>query len=214
VGTNIIEREKRAFSKIFSIIDIPNLLDIQLESFENFLQRHVDSEKRKNEGLQAVFEDVFQKTDDAEEGIVDIHGNYRLKFIKYDIGEPKYTVRECQDRDMTYAGSLKATLQLVIYQKGEKGEERPVKDIMEQEVYLGDLPLMTPAGTFIINGAERVIVSQLHRSPGIFFSEEIHPNGKRLYSAGSFPIGVPGWSSPWISTISCSSTSTAGGRSR
>ena len=187
MGKKIIEREKHAFSKIVSIIDIPNLLDIQLQSFENFLQRQVASEKRRNEGLQAVFEDVFQKTSDAEEGIVDIHNNYRLKFIKYDIGEPKYTVRECQDRDMTYAGSLKATLQLVIYQKGEKNEERPVKDIMEQEVYLGDLPLMTPAGTFVINGAERVIVSQLHRSPGIFFSEEIHPNGKRLYSARIIP---------------------------
>ncbi|MCK4232271.1 DNA-directed RNA polymerase subunit beta, partial [candidate division WOR-3 bacterium] len=113
--------------------------------------------------------------------------NYRLKFVKFDVGEPKYTVRECQERDMTYAGSLKATLQLVIYEKGDKGEKKPVRDVMEQEVYLGDLPLITKAGTFVINGAERVIVSQLHRSPGIFFAEEIHPNGKRLYSARIIP---------------------------
>ncbi|MCK4596889.1 DNA-directed RNA polymerase subunit beta, partial [bacterium] len=177
----------RSFSKIPSIIDIPNLLDIQLKSFESFLQKDVPPEKREKEGLQEVFEDSFLKTKEKDEGISDIHGNYRLKFVKYDVGEPKYTVRECQERDMTYAGSLKATLQLVIYEKGDKGERKPVRDVMEQEVYLGDLPLITKAGTFVINGAERVIVSQLHRSPGIFFAEEIHPNGKRLYSARIIP---------------------------
>jgi DNA-directed RNA polymerase subunit beta len=177
----------RSFSKIPSIIDIPNLLDIQLKSFESFLQMDVPPEKREREGLQEVFEDSFLKTKEKDEGISDIHGNYRLKFVKFDVGEPKYTVRECQERDMTYAGSLKATLQLVIYEKGDKGEKKPVRDVMEQEVYLGDLPLITKAGTFVINGAERVIVSQLHRSPGIFFAEEIHPNGKRLYSARIIP---------------------------
>ncbi len=176
----ITQLAERDFSKIRSIIDIPNLLDIQLESFRNFLQVDVDPEKRDNDGLQAVFADVFP--------IDDIHGNYKLEFVKYDVAEPKYSVRECQERDMTYAGPLKATLRLIIYDKGDKGAKKTVKDIMEnREVYLGDLPLMTEAGTFIINGAERVIVSQLHRSPGIFFSEDIHPNGKRLYSARIIP---------------------------
>ncbi|MFC1682651.1 DNA-directed RNA polymerase subunit beta [Candidatus Zixiibacteriota bacterium] len=182
--------QKKDFSKITPIIDVPNLLDVQLRSFEDFLQKDVPPEKRQLEGLQGVFKDIFQTAQGVDEGITDIHNNYRLNFVKYEVGEPKYSVRECQERDMTYAGPLKATLQLVVYQKGEKGEKvekKPVKDIIEQEVYLGDLPLITPAGTFVINGAERVIVSQLHRSPGIFFSEEIHPNGKRLYSARIIP---------------------------
>jgi DNA-directed RNA polymerase subunit beta len=180
VRKEITQMKTRDFSKIPPIIDIPNLLDVQLESFEIFLQKDVKVKKREKEGLQAVFEDIFP--------IDDIHGNYRLEFVRYDIGESKYTVRECQERDMTYAGPLKATLRLVIYEKRGKGEEKVVKEIMEpREVYLGDLPLITDAGTFVINGAERVIVSQLHRSPGIFFAEDIHPNGKRLYSARIIP---------------------------
>ena len=171
--SKITEMKKRDFSKIPPIIDIPNLLDIQLESFENFLQKDVPPEKREKEGLQGVFQDIFP--------IDDIHSNYRLEFVKYDVGEPKYTVRECQERDMTFAGPLKATLRLIVYDKGAKSEEKPVKEVLApREVYLGDLPLITDAGTFVINGAERVIVSQLHRSPGIFFAEDIHPNGKRL----------------------------------
>jgi DNA-directed RNA polymerase subunit beta len=180
VLSKITQLKKRNFSQIPPIIDIPNLLDVQLESFANFLQMDVSPESREDEGLQGVFQDIFP--------IDDIHGNYRLEFVKYDVGEPKYTVRECQERDMTYAGPLKATLRLIIYEKGSKGQKKPVKEVMEpREVYLGDLPLITEAGTFVINGAERVIVSQLHRSPGIFFAEDIHPNGKRLYSARIIP---------------------------
>lgn len=177
--SEITKMKKRDFSKIPPIIAIPNLLDVQLKSFNDFLQKAAEPEQRKGEGLEGVFRDIFP--------IEDVHGNYRLEFIKYDVGEPKYTVRECQERDMTYAGPLKTTLRLIIFEKGDKGEKK-IKDIMEnREVYLGDLPLMTEAGTFVINGAERVIVSQLHRSPGIFFAEEIHPNGKHLYSARIIP---------------------------
>jgi len=169
--------ERVSFSKIPSIMEIPNLLDVQLQSFESFLQSRVPPSRRENIGLQAVFNEIFP--------IQDTRGNFSLEFVSYSLGEPKYEVDECQERDVTFAVPLKATLRLVV--RENVNGEREVKDIIEQEVYLGELPVITDKGTFIINGAERVIVSQLHRSPGVFFDEEIHPNGKRLYSTRVIP---------------------------
>ncbi|HKW50408.1 MAG TPA: DNA-directed RNA polymerase subunit beta, partial [Candidatus Eisenbacteria bacterium] len=172
-------KERRSFSKIERDwdIQIPNLLDVQLDSFRGFLQADVDPMKRKNEGLQEVFQSVFPISDPRE--------FFSLEFVRYDLGEPKYSMDECQERDLTYSVPLKATLRLRIREDTEEG--RKDKSIIEQEVYLGELPIITDKGTFIINGAERVIVSQLHRSPGVFFDESVHPSGKKLYTARIIP---------------------------
>jgi len=156
---------------------MPNLNEIQLSSYQNFLQLDIPPEKRRDQGLQAVFKSIFP--------IADVHNSMNLEFVDYSIGVPKYSKEECIERDMTFAAPLKATLQLIAYEKSEG--EQVVKNIVSQQVFLGELPLMTESGTFIINGAERVIVSQLHRSPGVFFSQETHPNGKLLFSARIIP---------------------------
>jgi DNA-directed RNA polymerase subunit beta len=169
--------QRKSFSKLKSVVELPNLLEVQLRSFREFLQPDVPPEKREDKGLQAVFKAVFP--------ISDVRENYSLEFIKYMLGTPRYTIRECQDRNMSLSAPLKATLRLVV--RETTGKSKSVKDIIEQDVFLGELPLITQKGTFIINGAERVVVSQLHRSPGVFFDEEIHPNGKRLYSARIIP---------------------------
>jgi DNA-directed RNA polymerase subunit beta len=171
--------ERRSFSKIARDWDlqIPNLLDVQLDSFRNFLQADTDPTKRKNEGLQEVFHSVFPISDPRE--------FFSLEFVRYDLGDPKYSVDECQERDLTFSVPLKATLRLRVREETEEG--RKDKSIIEQEVYLGELPIITDKGTFIINGAERVIVSQLHRSPGVFFDETLHPSGKKLYTARIIP---------------------------
>ena len=168
---------RRSFSRLKSDADIPNLLDVQLKSYEDFLQFDLDPEKRENKGLQVVFKTVFP--------ISDVRENYSLEFVKYMLGTPRYNVRECLERNMSYAAPLKATLRLVV--RESQGKTKTVKDIIEQDVFLGELPLITEKGTFLINGAERVVVSQLHRSPGVFFDEEIHPSGKRLFSARIIP---------------------------
>ena len=172
-------KERRSFSKIDRAWDlqIPNLLDVQLDSFRGFLQADVDPMKRKNEGLQEVFNSVFPISDPRE--------FFSLEFVRYDLGDPKYSVEECQERDLTFSVPLKATLRLRVREETEEG--RKDKSIIEQEVYLGELPIITDKGTFIINGAERVIVSQLHRSPGVFFDETIHPSGKKLFTARIIP---------------------------
>ncbi len=170
--------KKISFAKPLKPVEYPHLLDVQTLSYENFLQATVPPEKRRNIGLQAVFNEIFPITDTNE--------NYSLEFVEYRLSEPKYTVEECRDRDMTYSVSLKALLRLVI--KEDIGEMKQVKDILEKEVFLGELPLLTDLGTFIINGAERVIVSQLHRSPGVVFEETIHPNGQKLYSSRVIPF--------------------------
>lgn len=169
--------ERKSYSKLPEILDLPHLLEVQRESYREFLQADIEPENRKKAGLQAVFSEIFPVTD--------VHENYSLEFVKYMVGPARYSIGECQERNMTYAAPLKATLRLVIRVPEEKTKR--VRDIIEQDVFLGDLPLLSPTGTFIINGAERVIVSQLHRSPGVFFDEEIHPNGKRLYSARIIP---------------------------
>jgi DNA-directed RNA polymerase subunit beta len=169
---------RRDYSKLPHVIDMPNLLAVQIDSFRAFLQADLTPVERKNQGLQAVFLDIFP--------ITDIHDNFSLEFIEYMLGDPKYSIRECQERGMTYAIPLKAKLRLVIREEEDSGDKK-VRDIIEQIVYLGEMPLITDKGTFIINGAERVIVSQLQRSFGVFFSEETHPNGKQLYSARIIP---------------------------
>ena len=168
--------ERITFGKIPEIIDAPDLLNVQLESWEGFLQAEVGPSRRKNKGLQAVFKMNFPVTDARE--------NFLLEFIEYYVEKPKYSVRECEERGLTYAVPIKAKLRLS--QKAEDG--KGYVNTIEQDVYLGNLPTMTNRGTFIINGAERVVVSQLHRSPGVFFSESVHPNGTPIYSARIIPF--------------------------
>src|SRR5437764_8674979 len=161
----------------------PHLLDIQTRAFASLLQPDGKGAERTDMGLERVFKDVFP--------IQDVNGNYSLEFVKYALGESKYSVEECIERDMTYSVPLKATLQLVVMEEvGETTKTKRPKNIIEKEVYLGELPILTPLGTFVINGAERVIVSQLHRSPGVVFEESIHPNGQRLFSARIIPFRV------------------------
>jgi DNA-directed RNA polymerase subunit beta len=167
-----------SFAKLGGTMNMPDLLAVQKESFAHLLQADITPEKRVNDGLQAVFQDVFP--------ITDVKENYSLEFVKYSIGEPKYTVEECQERDMTFAAPLKATLRLVM--KEEVEGEKKIKAVTEKEVFLGEVPLLTDLGTFVINGAERVIVSQLHRSPGVVFEENVHPNGQKLYSSRIIPF--------------------------
>jgi DNA-directed RNA polymerase subunit beta len=156
---------------------MPNFLEVQLKSYDDFLQMETPADKRERRGLHQIFQEIFP--------VMDIHENYSLEYVGYHLGPTRYSIEECRERNMTFAAPLKVTMRLVSRQ-GE-GEEKEIKDIIEQDVYLGELPLVTEWGTFIINGAERVIVSQLHRSPGVFFDEEIHPNGKRLFSARIIP---------------------------
>jgi DNA-directed RNA polymerase subunit beta len=171
------------FSKIEKIIDIPNLIDVQRNSYEGFLQKDIPPEERLEIGLQAVFKSVFP--------IRDFNETASLEFVSFSLGEPKYEVDECRQRGMTFAAPLKVIVRLINYEVDEEERKaRPrVRDIKEQEVYFGEIPLMTDKGTFIVNGTERVIVSQLHRSPGILFEHEkgrTH-TGKPLYSARIIP---------------------------
>ena len=168
-----------SFSKIPDVMEVPNLLAIQLESYSSFLQANADPEKRKDQGLESVFRSVFP--------IESPKGKYLLEYHGYIVGESKYSEEECKERDLTHSAPLKARLRLVINEEDPETKERRIKDIVQSEVFLGEIPLLTDKGTFIINGAERVIVSQLHRSPGVFFGDEIHPNGKRLFNARIIP---------------------------
>src|SRR5919197_894340 len=167
-----------SFGKLEQGMEMPHLLDIQTRAFEALLQTDAAAHEREDVGLERVFKDLFP--------ITDVHENFSLEFVRYSLGEPKYTVEECIERDMTYSAPLKATLQLVINEV--VNEQKRPRNIIEKEVYLGELPLLTPLGTFVINGAERVIVSQLHRSPGVVFEESTHPNGQRLISARIIPF--------------------------
>src|SRR5215472_14390956 len=173
-------RVRRSFGKIKKIIDIPNLIEIQKRSYDEFLQHGVTAENRQEVGLQAVFKSVFP--------IKDFNETASLEFVSYELGEPKYDVEECHQRGMTYAAPIKVKIQLVIWDV-EQGR-RSIKNVKEQEVYFGEIPLMTGNGTFMVNGTERVIVSQLHRSPGVFFEHDkgrTHSSGKLLYSARIIP---------------------------
>jgi len=173
--TRLIERFN--FGTFSDATAMPNFLEVQVESYNNFLQPDVPSSKRQMAGLHQIFSEIFPVTD--------VHENYSLEYVGYHLGPTRYSIDECRERNMTFAAPLRVTMRLISRQ-GE-GEEKQVKDIIEQDVYLGELPLVTEWGTFIINGAERVVVSQLHRSPGVFFDEDLHPNGKKLYSARIIP---------------------------
>jgi DNA-directed RNA polymerase subunit beta len=173
------ENGRVTFSNIPDIMEMPNLLAVQLESYANFLQADTEPERRKNQGLESVFQSVFP--------IESPKGKYILEYHGYIVGETKYSEEECKERDLTFAAPLKARLRLVINEEDPDTQESKIKDIIQSEVFLGEIPLLTDKGTFIINGAERVIVSQLHRSPGVFFGDEIHPNGKRLFNARIIP---------------------------
>jgi DNA-directed RNA polymerase subunit beta len=181
---NVIQsnfRIRKHLGRVRKVIEVPNLIDIQKTSYDKFLQSNVPQNDRSEVGLQAVFRSVFP--------IKDFNGTSELVFVSYNLEKPKYDVEECRQRGMTYAAPIKVTTQLMIYDTREGGE-RIVRDIKEQEVYFGEIPLMTDTGTFIINGTERVVVSQLHRSPGVFFDHDkgkTHSSGKVLYSARIIP---------------------------
>ncbi len=167
-----------SFAKLHSAMPMPNLLDVQTRSFGKLVDTAASEVETWDFCLERVFQDIFPVTA--------VNGDLELEFVSCALGEPKYSVEECIERDMTFAAPLKATLRLVIYEK--TGRKKQVDTIIEKEVYLGDLPLLTSLGTFIINGAERVVVSQLHRSPGVVFEEDIHPNGTRLNKARIIPF--------------------------
>ena len=185
------------FAKLGRVMPMPNLLDVQLRSFEQLVDSDSNPDEQWDFGLDRVFSEIFP--------ISDVNDYFTLEFISAALGEPKYSVEECIERDMTYAAPLKATLRLIVWEQPEEDEEERKKrrkrkkkgpppadrkpvDIIEKEVYLGDLPLLTELGTFVVNGAERVVVSQLHRSPGVVFEESIHPNGTKLYSSRIIPF--------------------------
>jgi len=176
------KRIRKNFGKRPTILDVPYLLSIQVDSYNKFLQKSKTIEERDDKGLHAAFQSVFP--------IVSYSGNAALEYVSYRLGTPVFDVKECQMRGLTYAAPIRVLVRLVIYDKEASGTPKPVKDIREQEVYLGEMPLMTDHGTFVINGTERVIVSQLHRSPGVFFDHDkgkTHSSGKLLFSARVIP---------------------------
>ncbi|MEK7191543.1 MAG: DNA-directed RNA polymerase subunit beta, partial [Pseudomonadota bacterium] len=173
---------RKSFGKRSSILKAPYLLEIQKQSYRQFLQAEVPPEQRIDQGLQAAFKTVFP--------IESYNGNAALEFVSYRLGTPGFDVKECQQRGLIYAAPLRVLLRLVVFDKDESTGAKTVRDIKEQEVYMGEIPLMTDHGTFIINGTERVIVSQLHRSPGVFFEHDFgktHSSGKLLFSARVIP---------------------------
>jgi len=173
---------RKHFAKVTNIIDIPNLIDIQKTSYKRFLQAELPPSARKPSGLEAVFRSVFP--------IRDFSDTCSMEYVSYGLGTPKYDVEECHQRGMTYAAPIKVKVRLVTWDLDKESGTQSIRDIKEQEVYFGEIPLMTENGTFIINGTERVIVSQLHRSPGVFFAHDkgkSHSSGKVLYSARVIP---------------------------
>src|SRR5262244_2478391 len=175
-------RVRKNFAKISKIIDIPNLIDIQKQSYEKFLQKDVPADQREDIGLQGVFKSVFPIKDFSETS--------SLEFVSYTLDKPKYDVDECRQRGMTFAAPIKVIIRLVVWDTNEETGSQSIRDVKEQEVYFGEIPLMTENGTFIINGTERVVVSQLHRSPGVFYDHDkgkTHSSGKLLYSARVIP---------------------------
>ncbi len=173
---------RKSFASIKKIIDIPNLIDVQKRSYRRFLQDDVPPDKHEDVGLQGVFKSVFP--------IKDFNETSSLEFVNYILEKPKYDVDECNQRGMTYSAPVKVVIRLVVWDKDAETGTRSIRDVKEQEVYFGEIPLMTEHGTFVINGTERVVVSQLHRSPGVFFNHDhgkTHSSGKLLYSARVIP---------------------------
>ncbi|QSB02109.1 DNA-directed RNA polymerase subunit beta [Methylomonas sp. BW4-1] len=176
------KRIRNNFGKGSEVLEVPYLLATQIDSYANFLQSGIDPDKRRNQGLHAAFSSVFP--------VVSHSGYAVLEYVKYRLGEPAFDVRECQQRGATFSAPLRVLVRLVIYDKDAPANTKVVKDIREQEVYMGELPLMTDNGTFVINGTERVIVSQLHRSPGVFYDHDkgkTHSSGKLLFNARVIP---------------------------
>ncbi|MGB8548470.1 MAG: DNA-directed RNA polymerase subunit beta, partial [Xanthobacteraceae bacterium] len=176
------KRVRKFFGKIHEVAEMPNLIEVQKASYDQFLLVKEPHGGRPDEGLQAVFKSVFP--------ITDFSNTAQLEFVRYEFEAPKYDVDECRQRGMTYAAPLKVTLRLIVFDIDEETGARSVKDIKEQDVYMGDIPLMTSNGTFIVNGTERVIVSQMHRSPGVFFDHDkgkTHSSGKLLFAARIIP---------------------------
>ncbi len=179
----IMRRVRKSFAKTSQILEPPHLIAMQRHSYEHFLQRDIAPEERKDHGLQSIFQSIFP--------ITDFNGLCSLEFVRYSFGEPKYTVAECIERGMTYEAPLKITVRLITFDVDEETGVQTVRDIKEQEVFLGALPLMTSDGVFVVNGTERVIVNQLQRSPGLFYTHDhgkSHASGKRLYSARIIPV--------------------------
>ena len=176
------KRIRKSFGRIPEVAEMPNLIDVQRASYEAFLQMHTPHDSRTNTGLQEVFRSVFP--------IDDFAGRGRLEFVYYELEDPKYDVEECIQRGLNYAAPLKVILRLIVWDVDEDTGARSIRDIKEQPVYMGDMPLMTDNGTFVINGTERVIVSQMHRSPGVFFDHDkgkTHSSGKYLFTARVIP---------------------------
>jgi len=176
------KRIRKDFGKRKSILDVPYLLETQIASYNEFLQTEIREDKRRERGLHGALRSVFP--------ITSYSGNAALEYVSYKLGEPTFDVKECKLRGMSYGAPLRVKVRLVIYDKESSAKQKPVKYVKEQEVYMGDLPLMTETGTFIVNGTERVIVSQLHRSPGVFFDHDkgkTHSSGKLLFSARVIP---------------------------
>ncbi|MDH4247277.1 MAG: DNA-directed RNA polymerase subunit beta, partial [Deltaproteobacteria bacterium] len=174
-------RVRYSFGRI-STPPMPNLLNMQLDSYERFLQKDLPPDQRQNEGLEGVFRSVFP--------ISDFSGSTTLEYVHYRLGDPQYTEEECRIRGVTYSAPLRVALRLIVWEKNAEDGSRHIHDIKEQDIYLGELPLMTEKGSFIINGTERVIVSQMHKSPGVFFTHDkgkSHSSGKILYSARIIP---------------------------
>src|SRR5215216_4788288 len=175
-------RIRKTFGRIPEVAPMPNLIEVQRSSYDHFLQMEVPPEQRASVGLQEVFKSVFPIRDFSERA--------QLEFVRFELETPKYETDECQQRGITYAAPLKVTLRLVVWDVDEDTGSRSIRDIKEQDVYMGDMPLMTRNGTFIINGTERVIVSQMHRSPGVFFDHDkgkTHSSGKYLFAARVIP---------------------------
>ncbi|MEM7239277.1 MAG: DNA-directed RNA polymerase subunit beta, partial [Pseudomonadota bacterium] len=176
------KRIRKHFGTLREVADMPNLIEVQKSSYDLFLNSGDQSAPIDGEGIQGVFQSVFP--------IKDFNDTAVLEFVRYELEKPKYDVEECQQRDMTYSAPLKVTLRLIVFEVDEETDARSVKDIKEQDVYMGDMPLMTLNGTFIVNGTERVIVSQMHRSPGVFFDHDkgkTHASGKLLFASRVIP---------------------------
>jgi len=176
------KRVRKYFGRLQAAVEMPNLIEVQRTSYEQFLQRDTPRNERTDTGIQEVFKSVFPIKDFSERGT--------LEFVSYEFEDPKYDVEECQQRGMTYAAPLKVTLRLVVWDIDEETGARSIRDVKEQDVYMGDMPLMTGKGTFVVNGTERVIVSQMHRSPGVFFDHDkgkTHSSGKYLFAARIIP---------------------------
>jgi len=176
------KRLRKYYGKINEVLDMPNLIEVQKSSYDLFLRSGDSDTPLDGEGIKGVFQSVFPIKDFNETSV--------LEFVKYELEKPKYDVEECMQRDMTYAAPLKVTLRLIVFDVDEDTGAKSVKDIKEQDVFMGDMPLMTPNGTFVVNGTERVIVSQMHRSPGVFFDHDkgkTHSSGKLLFACRIIP---------------------------